>query len=341
MSQAQMPKPMSRFDRWAQRVGLAFLVLLVVAQNVAVARVWFCQIRAASYPTTEGTILGHKQVLTQSGKSTKLAVEYAYELNGIQWVSERYWYESLVPSPPTDSEVAYRFPVGARVPVSYDPANPADAVLISGLQGVDVLAVWFLVFLDLGLLLLVRSERHEFEAEYSTTRPPGARSGWRLVLFSEPLGRSFGCVLVFAIPITFLTIPVSLGSFPTLWDVVKLTALLLTVVGLWVWLLRKKIWLDVDTDKRELRWHAGELFAGTFTIPFETVLDIRIEELEYIPGNLQYRVEIDWYSSKHRTRTTHLPTCPDGAAVEAAVVRLRETVFGAAGPPQLPAEAAP
>ena len=97
--------------------------------------------RTAGHPRTEGVIVASRVTNDRpdsDGTVTHgVAIEYTYEVAGRSYRGTRYRGAPSSQSGSWAAEVVERFPVGARVPVFYPPADPADAVLSAGLDGGD------------------------------------------------------------------------------------------------------------------------------------------------------------------------------------------------------------
>jgi hypothetical protein len=74
-------------------------------------------------------------------------VEYAFNANGHDQAGKRVAYRVLASRDQEEAEAfVKKYPVGAKVKVTYDPANPQDSVLEPGTEGTRVLTydvIWF------------------------------------------------------------------------------------------------------------------------------------------------------------------------------------------------------
>ncbi|MDY3562564.1 DUF3592 domain-containing protein [Gemmata sp. JC673] len=313
-----------------RRQALAVLVPCILAFDGWVASAWVHQIRSASFPTTPGVVVGHHRV--PSGKTTRPVIVYEYEVDGIQRASDCCWYDAAFIMPPRERELTARFPIGARVSVSYNPADPADAVLLPGLQGAHVFGLLSLIALNLCPWGIKQAMRESPPDDYVKHTIRFTKFGWQIVLaagpFPVPSSSLFVLALLFGGP---LLAAVS-GPFPTTSEAVQvlLVSSLMFVFAAFgcAWVQRWRARLDVDVEKRELRWRSGRLLKHTFRLPFEAVVDVRTAEHEDHRGIRTRRLEIDWYTTKDRTRTLVIPGGADWAAVGPVAVRLRGAVFG-------------
>jgi hypothetical protein len=82
------------------------------------------------WPTATGQILASTITYRRSGGSRAAypVVMYAYQVEGKQYQSQRIYFGSAVGGSAMTG-VIKKYPVGAQVPVYYNPQNPADAVL--------------------------------------------------------------------------------------------------------------------------------------------------------------------------------------------------------------------
>ncbi|MHC4588421.1 MAG: DUF3592 domain-containing protein, partial [Planctomycetota bacterium] len=106
------------------------------------------QARAESFPTVEGRIT-RSEITThrdsEGGTTFGADIAFTYRVDGTAYTSDRYRYGEMSSS---DSSVASgvvrAHPVGANVRVFYNPRDPADAILMPGIAGQDVMLGLFL-----------------------------------------------------------------------------------------------------------------------------------------------------------------------------------------------------
>jgi hypothetical protein len=74
-------------------------------------------------------------------------VTYAFKANGHDQAGKRIAYRVIASrAEPEAAAFALRYPLGAKVTVTYDPANPQDSVLEPGPEGTKILTndvIWF------------------------------------------------------------------------------------------------------------------------------------------------------------------------------------------------------
>ena len=115
--------------------------------------------RSTSWPKVEAVITYSSA--EDSHDSTSFArIEYSYEVNGLTYKGDRIYAESFdtAMSRKNAEELANKFPVGRRGPVSYDPRNPKNSLLLTGVGsniwlpfygGIIFIVFGMICFLDL------------------------------------------------------------------------------------------------------------------------------------------------------------------------------------------------
>lgn len=88
---------------------------------------------ASTWPETTGTIITSevdREYGDDSDATYSAGIVYTYEVNGKTYKGNRIAYASNAYSSAAQAQIVCdRFPVGAKVPVYYDPAKPNKAVL--------------------------------------------------------------------------------------------------------------------------------------------------------------------------------------------------------------------
>src|SRR5258708_5629593 len=100
------------------------------------------QVMAENYPSTEGTILS-SEVTQHDGSEGDtvhgVLLRFTYSVNDHEYTGTRYRYDT---SSSSDSAWAYRVvaarPPGTKVQVFYNPNDPQNSVLATGLLGSDL-----------------------------------------------------------------------------------------------------------------------------------------------------------------------------------------------------------
>ena len=133
---------------WTVMVGMADVFILSDIYR---------QIPAESYPETSGRVT-RSEVTGRphdGGTTYHAEIEYAYEVNGIRYHGNRHRYFSgSTGSRRPQEEAVRRYPVGKEVRVFYNPENTGDAVLETGVGGMDLFVLLVLTPFNLGMLLL-------------------------------------------------------------------------------------------------------------------------------------------------------------------------------------------
>lgn len=119
-------------QRWnylfsAGMIFLGFVLLIIGFQDYKEG------MSSTSWPKVEAVITYSSA--EDSHDSTSVArIEYSYEVNGLTYKGDRIYAESFDTgmSRKNAEELANKFPVGRRGPVSYDPKNPKNSLLLTG-----------------------------------------------------------------------------------------------------------------------------------------------------------------------------------------------------------------
>jgi hypothetical protein len=98
------------------------------------------------YAATDGIVLESKVIETRGDESVSYrpGIKYAYEVNGRQYACDRYRYGDFSTHDGSAQRIVAASPVERRIRVYYSPSDPADAVLLTGMQGADLFAGMFL-----------------------------------------------------------------------------------------------------------------------------------------------------------------------------------------------------
>ena len=107
----------------------------------------FQQLHALTYPATSGkvTLSEVKKTSGHRGATYRPHIVYTYSAGGKEYVSDRYRYgESTAQRGPAERIVASH-PVGSQIVVYFVPSDPSEAVLVVGLEGLDLFAAMCMV----------------------------------------------------------------------------------------------------------------------------------------------------------------------------------------------------
>ncbi|OJT19457.1 hypothetical protein BO221_34280 [Archangium sp. Cb G35] len=139
---------------------MLLLILPLVMAPVLVLDGWILhtlarQSLSAFHPSASGTIT-HSEVVRDED-SYGFEARYAYEVGGRAYEGSRYRHGAWSSSNRGRVEdLARRFPVGASVPVFYDPESPGDGVLITGVDGMYLFLLMFMTPFNMVMLMGVR-----------------------------------------------------------------------------------------------------------------------------------------------------------------------------------------
>jgi hypothetical protein len=249
------------------------------------------QARTYRFAETDGVVTSSG--LTREGDSRWLAVRYEYEVGGRPYAGDRYAYNGVG----TDDEscwpaVQKTLPAGKRVPVYYDPADPADAVLHRGPMGLHLFLVWFLTpFNAIGAFLWAGRfwpKKPAFDPD-DRDRVGRTGAGWTARLPGTPRLATFAAVLL---AVTFLGtffIAFLIGFNPPVWVMAAAWFGAVALAAAAEFWLGGYPWLTVDEVARTLSWSAeGE-------VPFAAVAGVEVATQEK-PGEdeptITHHVEI-------------------------------------------------
>ncbi|MDY7109627.1 MAG: DUF3592 domain-containing protein [Planctomycetota bacterium] len=262
-----------------------------------IAHTIYRQSRAESFPTTTGLVSGAEitsETSTDSdGHSSttyRAEISFRYDVDGRTYASDTYRYGAMGSSDRSYAEsVAQRYPVDSEVTVHYNPRDPSDAVLETGVGGMEMFLILFLTPFNLvGLWLLAMvggSIRRRM------TRPPaggvplvqrGGITHARLPRFS-PLTTAGATALGLSF-ISIFIVGFGTGMDPppwviwTVWGVVLIPAI---VVYFWRTFLvgsgAKDLVIDEDSRTLSLPQTFGRKV--DIIVPFDAVTELDVEEI--------------------------------------------------------------
>jgi hypothetical protein len=119
------------------------------------------QIQAMGFATapghvTQSSLESHPG--SKGGRSYSPKITYTYQVAGKDYQNNRYRYGELSGNDSSARRIIDAFPVGGVVNVYYSPNDPANSVLVAGLQGSDLFIAMFLTpfnFVMLGMWWLI------------------------------------------------------------------------------------------------------------------------------------------------------------------------------------------
>jgi hypothetical protein len=113
---------------------------------------------ASGHPTVVATVTRSEIVSgVQSGRLSvsynhPFKVLYLYEVSGRKYAGETFRHGMLAGGADSARAVQSRYAAGKRIPVHYNPADPADSVMVAGLDGADLLALLFMTPFHVAML---------------------------------------------------------------------------------------------------------------------------------------------------------------------------------------------
>jgi hypothetical protein len=253
------------------------------------------QSATADWPTTTGHVLRSEIAGHDDGDGTTYSaeIEYEYEVDGREYQSDRIRLGGFTSTSDRDhiERIIARAPAGGTVPVYYNPDDPSEAVLTSGVAGEDYFIVLFLTPFN---VIMLGIWMFAVEAiSYALRRPPAGgapiiRQGQRVHVRLPRMSPLFGAGLV-ALLISFISIFVVgflIGSDPSLTAISIVWACILIPAGaLYTW---KKY--RIGSGAKDLVVDRGDSMVSlplTFgrredvVIPLDRVRGIELERIEH------------------------------------------------------------
>ncbi|HMD54961.1 MAG TPA: DUF3592 domain-containing protein [Phycisphaerae bacterium] len=145
--------------RWKPILGGLAGTILIVALDCLLIINLIPQYESRTYPSTTGLIIqstvtsqqttSHANGFTTVHTTYGVDFKYRYEVNGRSFEATRYRYNSYSASHAWAQGVVAAHPVGSRVQVFYNPQNPADALLSTGLDSTDIILFLTLTIFNL------------------------------------------------------------------------------------------------------------------------------------------------------------------------------------------------
>jgi hypothetical protein len=298
------------------------------------------QTRAVRLPTTDGTITRSavREEPGEDGPTYSFDVAYEYEVAGKRYTGTRYSYDAVRTNTRAWHAVRDSFPVGSRVPVTYNPDDPAESVLHPGPTGFHLMMLWLLTPFNVamvgGWVYLTRGRRPAFDPTDPRTVVPTA-FGWRVRLFDFGAAGVFaGCLLGITFFGTFVW-ACGFGFNPPVWAA-TVSYLGAVVVAVLLAALRTTPWLEVDEGAGVLRLQ-GE--PGSSEIPFAAIRSVFVthEESKDSEGAAvhQYHCDLVRDDVAVAEPPIRLTTYRERDGAEAFVAWLRARV-GLPSPPEVP-----
>ncbi len=122
--------------------------IMTLAIDGSTARNSFQQYQSCHYAVTTGKIT-RSEVKSHSGRkggtTYEAVINYSFKLGGQTYAGQRLRYnKGMQTGSSSASDIVAEHPMGAMVPVYYNPENPQDSLLFPGIDGSDFFLLLFL-----------------------------------------------------------------------------------------------------------------------------------------------------------------------------------------------------
>ena len=186
----------------------------------------FChQLHSRGFSSTPGTIT-HSEVTESHGRGgTTFGVDirYHYEVGGNSYEGDRFRYGAGSSTGSGWAENAvHQHPVGSSTPVYYDPKNPGDSLLSTGVDGLNVMMIIFLTPFNVVLICMPIMGISRLRIKFFLPVAGGVKivrhgavTRVRLQKFT-PLVTALATTGVVAVPMILLVVITSLGFHPSI-----------------------------------------------------------------------------------------------------------------------------
>ena len=275
------------------------------------------QVRALAFPTTEGMVT--RSGVKADGDTHRLDLAYDYTVGGRRYTGTRYCYSEMGTGAGAWRKVSDGLPVGAAVAVSYDPTDPADALLRPGLTGFHLSMLWFLTpfnVIMLGSWVALARVRREFA-------PVPTASGWRVRVPGLGPAGCFGAVMLAVTFVGTFAWGFGCGFNPPVWlaGPVYLAAV---VVAAGLGYLAERPWFEVDETARVLRLPA--VAGTTYEVPFDAIRLVTVtrEESRDSDGDVVQKYHCELIHAD--LPAVRVATYRDSEPADALVAWLREKI---------------
>lgn len=295
------------------------------------------QIRATGYAQTTGTVTHSELTRNSDGDGTTYGVriEYTYTVNGSVLTGDRFRYNAGSSSDSGWARAAVReHPVGATIPVFFNPHNPADSVLKPGTNGADLFLLLFLTPFNMVSLGFIAGGVYALNRKFR----PGIAGGvkWtddgRFIRVRLPrYSPMFACLAIIGLGsfISIFIVGFSSGFHPSLLMIGSVWAVLLaTGVGSALWLrfneARGKTDLVINQVAQTVEVPATFGRDQRKTISFGTLSDITAEKVEHRSddsSSYTYAVTLHHAGGGEKLTDWH-----DGERAESLAAWLREQI---------------
>ena len=146
-------------------VSALFLSVMMLSADAFLLYGVARQLIALDYPTADGAVTASQVVAVDGdeGQTFHAEIKYAYRVGAQNYAGDRYRYAYIGSGIAEARRIVAAFRVGKQVTVYYAPSDAADAVLLTGIEGLDFLFAMFLLPFNammLGNLAALRNAVH-------------------------------------------------------------------------------------------------------------------------------------------------------------------------------------
>jgi hypothetical protein len=135
-------------------IGVLVWTAATLMGDMTAARSFVQQWEAAGWPTVPGVVADSASVDMEGRRGNpEIAIRYSYTVDGRARVGSRYRSDTFLNSTWRLERVARTLPAGTPVTVHYNPADPADAVLVGQIEPLDLFLFHFLVPFNCAMLV--------------------------------------------------------------------------------------------------------------------------------------------------------------------------------------------
>jgi hypothetical protein len=190
----------------------------------------FWQLRATLYPTTVGQVTRSEVEVFEGedGSTYRPKIHYTYAVAGVRYEGDRYRYGQFSSGDNSARRTVDAHPVGRQVEVRYHPSDPADAVLLCGLEGSDLFGPLFMLPFNVVMVVLWAAAGQGLVRRIFPSPAGGAKvredgrcvrvrlSGWRPLAVGIATATAIAIVLVFVVAFTGGSnppLPIVLGAW--------------------------------------------------------------------------------------------------------------------------------
>jgi hypothetical protein len=269
-----------------------FWSALTVGADVAIGWSVFRQLHALSYSTTTGRVTQSeiKKVEGDDGPTYRPDIKYTYSVAGREHTADRYRYGEWSAGRGRAEGVAATHPVGSEVSVYYAPADPSDAVLKVGLEGMDLFLAMFMLPFNVVMAVFCWAGGREIYRSFLPSPTGGAKvsdDGFRVRVGLSPTIPVLGGLVVAGILAFALTFVIGFGfggspSYPLM----LLVWAVILVGGTWGYLhhrskqVRGDFDLVLDVFGRSITLPRTLGRTTDVVVPMSSVTSIEVEQVE-------------------------------------------------------------